>query len=52
VRTGTGQVQTNLVVPVSNKRSFSIDALINPGADEASAEVGGMLRTFDTAPAG
>jgi hypothetical protein len=52
VRTGSGQIQTNLVVPVSNKRSFSIDAIIKPGADEASAEVGGMLRTFDTAPAG
>jgi hypothetical protein len=51
VRSRSGQIQTNLVVPEGNKYSFSVDAVINPGANSASAEAGGMLRTFDTAPA-
>lgn len=49
-RTKTGAVQSQLVVPVSNQRSFTVDVLLQPGARDAPVEVGAMLRTFDTAP--
>jgi hypothetical protein len=51
IRTESGRVQSNLVVPVSNQRSFSVDVVLNPGAKDAAVETGLMLRTFDTAPA-
>ena len=51
-RTESGRVQSQLVVPVSNKRSFSVDVVLGSEAKDAAAEVGGMFRTFDTAPAG
>jgi hypothetical protein len=51
VRTKSGRVQSQLVVPVSNKRSFTVDTVLNANAKDAAAEVGGMYRTFDTAPA-
>ena len=50
-RKKSGAVQSQLVVPVSNKRSFTVDVLLQPGAKDAPVEVGAMLRTFDTAPA-
>ena len=50
-RTRSGRVQSQLVVPVSNKRSFSVDVVLAADARDAAAEVGSMFRTFDTAPA-
>ena len=50
VRTKSGRVQSNLVVPVGNQRSFSVDSVLNADAKDAAAEVGAMMRTFDTAP--
>ena len=50
-RSQTGRVQSQLVVPVSNRRSFTVDVVLNAGAQDAAAEIGVMLRTFDTAPA-
>lgn len=50
-RKKTGAVQSQLIVPVSNRRSFTVDVLLQPGAKDAPVEVGAMLRTFDTAPA-
>lgn len=51
VRTQSGRVQSNLVVPVGNERSFSVDSVLNANARDAAAEVGAMFRTFDTAAA-
>lgn len=49
-RTKTGRVQSQLVVPVSNKRSFTVDTVLRGDATDAAAETGAMYRTFDTAP--
>jgi hypothetical protein len=51
IRTQSGRVQSNLVVPVGSERSFSVDSVLNANARDAAAEVGAMFRTFDTAPA-
>ena len=51
VRTRSGRVQSNLVIPVGNERSFSVDSVLNANAKDAAREVGAMFRTFDTAPA-
>jgi hypothetical protein len=50
-RTKVARIQTQLVVPVSNRRSFTVDVVLNANATDAAAEAGAMLRTFDTAPA-
>ena len=50
-RRETGRLQSQLVVPVSNKSSFTVSVVLEPDATEAAAESGVMLRTFDTAPA-
>ena len=50
-RSKTGRVQSQLVVPVSNKRSYSVDVVLAANAKDAAAETGAMFRTFDTAPA-
>jgi hypothetical protein len=50
VREQTGRVQTNLVVPDGNRRSFSVDAVIRGDAAAASQEVGAMLRSFAIEP--
>lgn len=49
-RTRSGQVQSQLVVPVSNQRSFTVDVVLTSDARDAAVEAGAMLRTFDTAP--
>jgi hypothetical protein len=46
VREETGRVQTNLVVPDGNRRSFAVDAVIKGGAQETAQEVGAIFRTF------
>jgi hypothetical protein len=46
VREDSGRVQTNLVVPDGNRRSFAVDAVIQSGADETAQEVGAIFRTF------
>ena len=49
VRKDSGQIQTMLVVPEGNRRSYQVDAAIRPEAQDAAAELGAMLRTFDIA---
>jgi hypothetical protein len=49
VRERSGQIQTMLVIPEGNRRSYQIDAAIRPEAQDTAAEVGAMLRTFDIA---
>jgi hypothetical protein len=49
VREDSGQIQTMLVVPEGNVRSYQLDAAIRPEARDTAAEVGAMLRTFDIA---
>jgi len=47
VRTRSGRVQSNLVVPQGNRASYSVDAVLRGDAEVAAREVGAMLRTFD-----
>jgi len=47
VRSRSGIVQSNLVVPVSNRRSYSVDGVLRGGASRTARETGTMLRTFD-----
>jgi len=46
IREETGRVQSNLVVPEGNRRSYSVDAVIQGDAQETAQEVGAMFRTF------
>ena len=48
VRERTNQIQTMLVIPDAD-RSYQVDAAIRPEAQDAAAELGAMLRTFDIA---
>lgn len=48
VRESNNQIQTILVVP-DGDRSYKLDAAIRPEAQDAAAELGAMLRTFDIA---
>ena len=50
-RPDNGEIRNMLVVPAGRRRSFTVDVLLKPDAREAAAEVGAMLRSFDTAPA-
>jgi hypothetical protein len=49
VRQRTNEIQTVLVVPDGNRRSFQVDAVIRGAAADTAAEVGVMLGTFDIA---
>jgi hypothetical protein len=46
VRTKSGRVQ-NLVVVPSNDRTYTLNAVIAPGADAAAREVAAIVRSFD-----
>ena len=45
-REGEGRLQSTLVVPDGNRRSFSVDAVVRGDARSTAQEVGAMLRTF------
>jgi hypothetical protein len=47
VREKTGQLQTTLVVPDDDRRSFEVDAVIRGERQDTAAQVGAMLGTFD-----
>ncbi len=47
VREDSGQIQTMLVVPDGNRRSYQVDAVIRSEAQDTAAQVGVMLGTFD-----
>ena len=47
-REENGQIQTALVVP-DGDRSYRVDAVVRPEAEDAAAQLGAMLRTFDVA---
>jgi hypothetical protein len=49
VREDSGQIQTMLLVPEGNRRTYQLDAAVRPVAQDAAAELGAMLRTFDVA---
>ena len=49
VRERSGQIHSMLVVPEGRRRSYQVDAAIRPEAQDAAAEVGAMLKTFDIA---
>ena len=46
VREKSGQIQTMLVVPDGNRRSYQVDAVIRGEAQDTAAQVGVMLGTF------
>ena len=43
---GSDRLQSTLVVPDGNRRSFSVDAVVRGDARPTAQEVGAMLRTF------
>jgi len=48
-REKSDQIQTALIVPSGSERSYRVDAAVRPEAQDAAAQVGAMLRTFDIA---